>query len=115
MEHKTVKAKLINYRMSPMRMREVADIIRGKKAEDAQNILEFTSRKAAVAIKKLLDSAIANAENNFSMDPDSLFIKTIFVNEGPMWKRFIPKAHGRAARIHKRTSRVTIELAENKE
>ncbi len=112
MESRTVKATLRYYRMSPRRVREIADIIRGKKAEDAQTILEFTRRRAAPTLKKLLNSAVANAENNFSMDPDRLYIKTIFVDEGPMWKRFIPKAHGRANRILKRTSHVTIELAQ---
>jgi len=114
MEAKTVKAKLKYYRSSPMKMREVADLVRGKSAEEAQNILEFTRRKAAVAIKKLLDSAIANAENNHGLDVDNLFVKTILVDEGSRWKRFMPRAQGRASMIVKRTSHVTIELAENK-
>ena len=112
MKGKTVKATLRHFRMSPQRVREIADIIRGKGAEDARNILEFTGRKAAVMMKKLLDSALANAENNHNMDPDALFIKTVFVDEGPSWKRFIPRAQGRAARILKRTSHITIELDE---
>ncbi len=115
MEAKIVRAKLRNFRMSPRRMREIADIIRGKSAGDARNVLEFTPRKSAVAIKKLLDSAIANAENNFNLDPDNLYIKTIMVDEGATWKRFVPRAQGRAARILKRTSHVTIELAENQQ
>lgn len=114
MEVKVVRAMLKNFRMSPQKVREVADIIRGKKAGDAKNILEFTPRKAAGALKKLLDSAVANAENNFNMDPDTLFIKTIMVDEGQTMKRFVPRAQGRAAKILKRSSRVTIELAENK-
>ncbi len=114
MEAKTVKATLKHYRMSPTKMREVADIIRGKRAEDAQNILEFTLRKAALPIKKLLNSAIANAENNFGMDVDKLIVKTIFVDESTKMKRFMPRAQGRAHRILKRTSHVTIELAEEK-
>jgi len=112
METRTVKATLKYYRMSPRRVREVADIIRGKRAEDAQNILDFTNRRAAGALKKLLNSAIANAENNFSLDPDKLFVTAISVDEGPMWKRFITKSHGRASRIVKRTSHVTIEVGE---
>ena len=115
METKEVKATLRYYRMSPRRMREVADVIRGKKAEEAQNILEFTNRRAAGAMKKLLNSAVANAANNFSMDPDKLIVKTVMVDEGPMWKRFITKSHGRAARITKRTSHVTIVLGEKKD
>jgi large subunit ribosomal protein L22 len=67
-----------------------------------------------LALKKLLDSAIANAENNFNMDPDNLFIKTIMVDEGQVMKRFVPRAQGRAAKILKRSSHITIELAENK-
>jgi len=90
----------------------VADIIRGKRVEEARNILDFTNRRAATAIKKLLDSAIANAENNFNLDPDRLRVARITVDEGPMWKRFVTKSHGRASRILKRTSHVTIDLAE---
>jgi large subunit ribosomal protein L22 len=66
-----------------------------------------------MALKKLLDSAIANAENNFNMDPDNLFIKTIMVDEGQVIKKFVPRAQGRAAQIFKRSSHITIELAEN--
>lgn len=114
METKIVKAKLKNFRMPSQKVREVADIVRGKSAGDAKNILEFMPRKSALAIKKLLDSAIANAENNFNMDPDNLFIKTITVDSGRTLKRFMPGARGRAAKILKRSSHVTIELAENK-
>ncbi|HRZ80249.1 MAG TPA: 50S ribosomal protein L22 [bacterium] len=114
MEAKIVRAMLKNFRMSPRKVREVADIIRGKSAGDAKNILEFTPRKSALAMKKLLDSAIANAENNFNMDPDTLYIKTILVDDGQTMKRFVPRAQGRAARILKRSSHITIELAQNK-
>lgn len=115
METKAVRATLKYYRMSPRRVREIADVIRGKRVEEAQNILDFTNRRAAPALKKLLNSAIANAENNFSLDPDKLVIARITVDEGPMWKRFITKSHGRASRVVKRTSHVTIELSEHKE
>ena len=115
MEDKTVKATLKYYRMSPRRVREVADVIRGKRVEDAQNILDFTNRRAAGALKKLLSSAIANAGNNFGLDPDRLFVVAIAVDEGPMWKRFITKRRGQASRIVKRTSHITIELGEKKE
>ena len=115
MKGKTVKATLRHFRMSPRRVREIADIIRGKEAEEARNILEFTGRKSAMAMKKLLDSALANAENNHNMDPDALYIKAVYVDEGPSWKRFIPRAQGRAARIVKRTSHITIELDEIKD
>jgi len=115
MDTKIVRAMLRYYRMSPRRVREVADIIRGKRVDDAQKILDFTKRRAALALKKLLSSAIANAENNFNLDPDTLVISHITVDEGPMWKRFITKSHGRANRILKRTSHITIGLAEKRE
>lgn len=114
METKIVRAKLKNFRTPPRKVREIADIVRGKSAGDAKNILEFMPRKSALALKKLLDSAIANAENNFNMDPDNLFIKTVMVDEGQTMKRFVAGARGRAAKILKRTSHVTIELTENK-
>ncbi|HNW15775.1 MAG TPA: 50S ribosomal protein L22 [bacterium] len=114
MEDKIVRAQLRNFRMSASKVRLVADIIRGKSAGDAKNILEFTPRKAAMALKKLLDSAIANAENNYNLDPDTLFLKTVMVDEGQVMKRFVPRAQGRAAKILKRSSHVTIELAANK-
>ncbi|MGI6394032.1 MAG: 50S ribosomal protein L22 [bacterium] len=113
MEDKIVKAKLRNFRMPASKVREVANIVRGKKVEDARNVLEFTPRKAAIAIKKLLDSAIANAENNHNLDPDTLILKTIMVDEGQVLKRFVPRAQGRAAKILKRSSHITIELAVN--
>lgn len=112
METKRVRAVLRYYRMSPRRVREVADIIKGKRVGTARDILDFTNRRAAPALKKLLDSAIANAENNFNLDPDKLVIDRIVVDEGPMWKRFVTKSHGRANRIVKRTSHVTIDLVE---
>jgi large subunit ribosomal protein L22 len=110
MEEKIVRAKLKNFRMSASKVREMADIIRGKSAGDARNILEFTPRKSALALKKLLDSAIANAENNYNMDPDTLYIKTVLVDEGKVMKRFVPRAQGRAAKILKRSSHILIEL-----
>ena len=113
METKVVRAKLKNFRMSPQKVRELADVVRGKRVDIAKNILEFTPRKSAVALKKLLDSAIANAENNSQMDSDNLFVKAIMVDETPVMKRFVPRAQGRAAKILKRSSHVTIELAEN--
>lgn len=114
MEDKIVRAQLRNFRMSAQKVRLVADIIRGKSAGDAKNILEFTPRKAAMALKKLLDSAIANAENNYNLDPDTLILKTVLVNEGQVMKRFVPRAQGRAAKILKRSSHITIELAADK-
>jgi len=114
MEDKIVRAQLRNFRMSASKVRLVADIIRGKSAGDVKNILEFILRKVVMALKKLLDSAIANAENNYNLDPDTLFLKTVMVDEGQVMKRFVPRAQGRAAKILKRSSHVTIELAANK-
>ncbi len=114
MEDKIVRAQLRNFRMSAQKVRLVADIIRGKSAGDAKNILEFTPRKAAMALKKLLDSAIASAENNYNLDPDTLILKTVLVDEGQVMKRFVPRAQGRAAKILKRSSHITIELAADK-
>jgi len=99
-------------RVSPRKARYVADLVRGKQVEEALNILSFTTRKAAQIIGKLLKSAIANAGQNESIDADTLFVKTIFVDGGPTMKRFRPRAMGRAGRILKRTSHVTIVLDE---
>ncbi len=105
-------AKARYKRLSPRKARLVADLIRGKSAEDALKILLFTPKAAAVIMKKLLDSAIANASNKGDIDVDTLYVKTIFVDEGPTWKRFRPRAMGRATRIRKRTSHITIVLDE---
>lgn len=112
MANKIVKAKLRNYRMSPLKVREVINIIRNKEVEKAHQMLEYSKRKAAVAVKKLLDSAVANAENNHNMDIDRLYIKSVSVDEGVTWKRWCPRAQGRAAPIRKRTSHINIELEE---
>lgn len=100
-------------RMSPRKARYVADLIRGKKAEDALDILTFNPRRASNAVSRLLKSAIANAGQNESIDVDTLYVKRIFVDEGPMLKRFRPRAMGRAARIRKRTSHITVILDES--
>jgi large subunit ribosomal protein L22 len=91
----------------------VADLIRGKKVEDALDILAFTPRKASRLISKLVKSAIANAGQNESIDVDTLFIKKVFVNGGPTLKRFRPRAMGRATTIRKRTSHITVVLDES--
>jgi len=106
------KAVLRHIRVSPRKARYVADLVRGKQVEEALNILSFTTRKSAQIIGKLLKSAIANAGQNESIDADTLFVKTIFVDGGPTMKRFRPRAMGRAGRIRKRTSHVTIVLDE---
>jgi len=105
-----VKAELKNYRQSPRKVRLVADLIRGKKAEEALTLLAFTIKRSSDPIKKLLESAIANADHNFDIKVSDLFVKEIRVDEGPTLKRFRARAHGRASSIRKRTSRVLINL-----
>ncbi len=99
-------------RISPQKARLVGDNIRGKPVEDAVNILNYTPRKAARLIKKVLNSALANAEQNFSLDVDSLYVKQVHIDEGPTLKRIKPRAMGRANRILKRTSHITVILDE---
>lgn len=99
-------------RIAPRKARQVIDMIRGKKVGDAQTILKFTPRFAAEIISKVLNSAIANAENNHKMNRDSLYISEAYVDQGPTMKRFMPRAQGRASAIHKRTSHITIVVAE---
>lgn len=107
-----VKAKLNNFRKSPRKVRLAADVIRGLDAEEAQNQLKFLIKGSAPDFEKLLGSAIANAENNFGLDKNNLFIKDIIVNEGASLKRWLPRAHGRASLILKKTSNIEIVLAE---
>ncbi len=106
-----VSAKARFIRVSPRKARLVSDKIRGKMVNEAIYILEYSPKKAAGLIKKILRSAVANAENNFKLeDVDRLFVKSIYVDEGPTLKRWRARAMGRAARINKRTSHVTIVL-----
>jgi len=106
-----VKAKLRFTRIAPRKARLVADLIRGKKSEEALNILTFTPKAAARIIVKLLKSAVANATQK-KIDVDRLYVKTIMVDQGPTMKRFMPRALGRATTIRKRTSHITIVLDE---
>lgn len=110
-------AKLRNVTMSARKMRLVVDNIRGKNVEDALDILRFTKRESAVWLEKLVISAVANWEHKLNgmenADDYDLVIKTAFVDEGPMLKRFRPAPHGRAHRIRKRTSHVTV-IVENR-
>ena len=105
-------AKLRYARISPQKGRLVADQIRGLAVEKALNLLTFSDKKAAVMIKKVLDSAIANAENNEGADIDELKVKAICVDEGPVMKRLHARAKGRADRIIKRTSHITVTVAD---
>ncbi len=99
-------------RISPRKVRLIMDEIRGRKIEEALNQLSFAPQKGAFILKKLINSAVANAEQNFEMDVDKLYIKRIFADEGPTLKRFRPRAMGRAAKIRKRTSHLTVVLDE---
>lgn len=107
-----VQAKLKFARISPQKCRLVADQIRGLPVEKAINLLTFSNKKAAVLIKEVLNSAIANAEHNDGMDVDTLFVSTTFVDAGPTMKRFEARAKGRGNRILKRTSHITVKVAE---
>ncbi len=102
-------------RISPRKARVVADLIRGKSVDEAFTILKFTPKRAARIIEKLLKSAVSNAERSPDIvDVDALYIKTIYVNEGPTLKRIRPRAMGRAYLIRKRTSHIHIELDERR-
>ena len=99
-------------RMATRKIRLVVDLVRGKRVEEAMSILSFTPKVAARVVKKLIKSAMANAENKGDIDVDTLYIKRIFVDEGPTLKRFTPRAMGRATSIRKRTSHITVVLDE---
>jgi len=105
-----VKAHNRHLRMSPRKVRLVVDAVRGMAVEPALAQLAFMNRAAARPVKKLLESAIANAEHNFKLEREGLFIKTALVNQGPTLKRWRPRAMGAAAPILKRTSHVTLVL-----
>ena len=106
------KAKML--RVSPRKARLVADMVRGKPVEEAQDILTFSTQKAAGLVSKVLESAIANAEENEGADVDELRVGEIFVDEGVTMKRIRPRARGRADRILKRTSHVTVAVTDGR-
>ena len=110
MENQIIKAKSKYVRQSHYKVRLVLNLIRGLEVNEALNILSFTKRKAAEEIKQVLESAIANAETNLGLNSSNLFISKAIADEGPTLKRFRPRARGRAGRINKRTSHLTIEL-----
>ena len=105
-------AKLRGAPISAQKARLVADLVRGKPVEQALNTLEFSTKKAAHFVKKVLESAIANAEHNYGADVDELKVATIFVDEGITLKRIMPRVKGRADRISKRTCHITVKVAE---
>ena len=108
----STSAKLTNSRLSPQKMRLVADQVRGLPVERALDVLTFSNKKAATVIKKVLESAIANAEHNDGADIDDLKISEILVDAGPTMKRLRPRARGRADRIIKRTSHLKVTVSE---
>ena len=106
----SAKAMARTVRVSPRKTRLVLDLIRGKNVADA--ILKFTPNKAARIVEKTLNSAIANAENNFGLEKANLVVSETFANEGPTMKRFRPRAKGSASPINKRTTHVTVVVSE---
>jgi len=102
-------------RVSPRKARQVVDLIRGKSVKDAKYILKLTPRGAAPLVGKVLASAVANAENNNDMSAEDLYVARAFVDEGPTLKRFKPRAMGRASKIRKRTSHITVSVDQRKE
>ena len=109
MESKAV-AKFV--RITPRKVRVVLDLIRGKNVAEAFAILKFTPKAGSEVVEKVLRSAVANAENNFDMDVDKLFVKTAFADQGPTLKRIPPRSRGQAFKILKRTSHVTVVVDE---
>lgn len=102
-------------RISPLKVRPVMDLVRGKPVQEALAILTYMPQKAAREVARTIKSAAANAENNFDMEPDDLVVKTIFADEGPALKRFMPRARGMANRIRKRTTHITVIVDDGSE
>jgi large subunit ribosomal protein L22 len=114
-EGPSVRAIAKYVRTAPRKLRLVADMIRGKKAKEASTLLEFTNRRAAATLNKVLASAMANAENNHELDPERLEVVTTFIDEGPMLKRWIPRSRGRASAVLKRSSHITVVVRQRQE
>lgn len=108
-----MKAVLSNYGQSPRKVRLVADLIKGKKVTDAETQLNFLVKKASSPIKKLLHSAVANAVSQTGATEEKLIVKNVTVDKGVVMKRFMPRAFGRASRINRRTSNVTLTLEQS--
>jgi large subunit ribosomal protein L22 len=107
-EREGTRAVLRHARISPYKVREVLDLIRSKPVHEAEDILRFSDRDAAFTVGKVLHSAVANAQNNDELDPEELFVSACFADEGTTIKRWRPRARGRATRIRKRTSHITV-------
>jgi len=112
METKAI-AKFV--RISPRKVRQVVDLIRGKKVDEAMAILKFTPNISTEPVSKVLKSAMANAEHNLEMSPDDLYVTKVYVDQGPTLKRIMPRAMGRADKIRKRTSHITVVVGDKKE
>ena len=110
-ERPGTRAEVRYVRMSAYKAREVLDLIRGKEMQQADEILQFCERDAAIVVRKCLASAAANAENNDQIDPEELYVSACFADEGPTLKRWRPRARGRATRIRKRTCHITVILS----
>ncbi|MDT4891915.1 MAG: large subunit ribosomal protein [Pseudonocardiales bacterium] len=109
-EVRTAFARATHVHVTPMKARRVIDLIRDLPADQALSVLKFAPQAASEPVAKVLASAIANAEHNFQLDPETLIVSRAYVDEGPTLKRFQPRAQGRAYRIRKRTSHITIEV-----
>ena len=110
-----VQARAEYIRQSPFKVRRVLDLVRGLPVAKARDVLAFTDRRATEPISKVLESAVANARHNHALDPDELFVVEAFADEGPTLKRMRPRARGRASRILRRTSHVTIVVGDRRE
>ncbi len=106
------RARARYIRQSPFKVRRVLDLVRGLPVDEARVVLEFTNRRASEPIRKVLESAVANAEHNHALDAEELVISEAFADEGPTLKRYRPRARGRATRIRKRTSHITIVVGD---
>jgi large subunit ribosomal protein L22 len=109
-ERETATARARYVRMAPRKVRRVAELIRGLSAAEASGVLRFAPQAAGEPVAKVLASAVANAEHNGRLDPDTLWVREAYVDEGPTLKRYRPRAQGRAYRIRKRTSHITVVL-----
>ncbi|MET3574352.1 50S ribosomal protein L22 [Bhargavaea ullalensis] len=109
------KAIARTVRIAPRKVRLVVDLIRGKQIGEAVAILKLTPKAASPVVEKVLKSAVANAEHNYDLDINNLVVSEVFVDEGPTLKRFRPRAQGRASKINKRTSHITVVVSEKKE
>jgi large subunit ribosomal protein L22 len=103
-----VKATAKYVRVSPNKVRQVARLLKGQHVDEARRILMFSDKGAAEPLLKVLNSAVANAENNDGLDPDALYVSNAYVDEGPTLRRYQPRALGRAYRVRKRTSHITV-------